>query len=330
MTTTELHPVNAVNEMIQKGRTLLLAGEENLLSQLVDGKWIAGTSANFMTSEGGTESLDGIFVTDVSDIIKSADIKTYDTQSLATIGSNYPENGFTVLIIPGMSEIHGAFSKNVQNYEGVFNAALTGWISGVPVADIGKKAPKVFAGSKLARSNEAVAMHITLPHGKAAKMDIINLFAQGDGDEILFKGDGFDTTGSCTIGDKETSLAAYIQEKGIDTSLPLVADYNGAMINVSIQSVDKDNDKVSFYAPVFKGISYRFAKPVPDYTTAFDKILSENDLKSVVFSCNCILNFLYAKLEGKKTGHLVGPITFGEIAYMLLNQTLVHLIIEDV
>ena len=49
----------------------------------------------------------------------------------------------------------------------------------------------------------------------------------------------------------------------------------------------------------------------------------------VVFSCNCILNYLYSELEGKKTGSFVGPITFGEVAYQLLNQTLVYLKIED-
>ena len=48
-----------------------------------------------------------------------------------------------------------------------------------------------------------------------------------------------------------------------------------------------------------------------------------------VFTCNCILNYLYANLEGKKTGSIVGPITFGEIAYMLLNQTMVYLTFED-
>jgi hypothetical protein len=30
-------------------------------------------------------------------------------------------------------------------------------------------------------------------------------------------------------------------------------------------------------------------------------------------------------LEGKETGHIVGPTTFREIAYMLLHQTLVYL-----
>jgi hypothetical protein len=35
-------------------------------------------------------------------------------------------------------------------------------------------------------------------------------------------------------------------------------------------------------------------------------------------------------LESKKTNHFVGPITFGEIAYQLLNQTLVYLEVHDI
>jgi hypothetical protein len=38
---------------------------------------------------------------------------------------------------------------------------------------------------------------------------------------------------------------------------------------------------------------------------------------------------VYPKLEGKKTGDFKGPFTFGEIAYILVNQTLVNLVIED-
>jgi hypothetical protein len=43
-----------------------------------------------------------------------------------------------------------------------------------------------------------------------------------------------------------------------------------------------------------------------------------------MFSCNCILNFLYGELEGKSIGTFTGPVTFGEIAYQLVNQTLVY------
>ncbi|WP_439895878.1 DUF6976 family protein [Alloyangia pacifica] len=42
-------------------------------------------------------------------------------------------------------------------------------------------------------------------------------------------------------------------------------------------------------------------------------------------SCNCILNFPYDPLETKRTGDFTDPVTFGEIAYILLNQTMVRL-----
>jgi len=60
--------------------------------------------------------------------------------------------------------------------------------------------------------------------------------------------------------------------------------------------------------------------------------LRKNQLSgdNVVFSCNCILNYLYSELEGRKTDPFVGPITFGEIAYQLLNQTLVYMEVHDI
>ncbi|HXZ96426.1 MAG TPA: hypothetical protein VEG37_05180 [Burkholderiales bacterium] len=49
----------------------------------------------------------------------------------------------------------------------------------------------------------------------------------------------------------------------------------------------------------------------------------------IPFARNCALNFLYGKLEGAQAG-LPGPCTFGEIAYQLLNQTMVYLVVVDV
>lgn len=47
--------------------------------------------------------------------------------------------------------------------------------------------------------------------------------------------------------------------------------------------------------------------------------------RGAAFSCNCILNHLYGQLEGQRTGRFTGPMTFGEIAFLLLKQTLVYL-----
>ncbi|MBM4779270.1 MAG: hypothetical protein GQE15_16305, partial [Archangiaceae bacterium] len=55
----------------------------------------------------------------------------------------------------------------------------------------------------------------------------------------------------------------------------------------------------------------------------FQKELAARAVRPV-FACNCILNYLYGALEGRTAGTMVGPVTFGEVAYMLLNQTMVY------
>src|SRR2546428_12260923 len=64
------------------------------------------------------------------------------------------------------------------------------------------------------------------------------------------------------------------------------------------------------------------SKPVPDYVESF-KSATVGMSHEVPFACNCVLNFLYGKLEGTHAG-LAGPFTFGEIAFQLLNQTMVY------
>jgi len=85
---------------------------------------------------------------------------------------------------------------------------------------------------------------------------------------------------------------------------------------------------VTLYAPVFPGIKYRTAKSISDYEHEFNSRLFGRQNSGVVFSCNCILNYLYGELEGKSIKGFTGPITFGEIAYQLVNQTLVYVTVR--
>lgn len=330
MPNTLLMTVAEVSALIEQDHVLLLAGAEVLLAQLPAGRWIGGTAAYFMTDQGGLGSQDHIFVTDVTGLAEATQLRSYAAPELRDIGQHYSTHGFTVLIVPGLSPILESFAREVQSYQDVFNSPLFGWIAGVEVEQIGKETPKTFAGSGTAYADRAVALHVTLPAAKLCRLDIINLFEQGTGATIAFTADGFDTKGDdCLIDGKPGNLAAYINAAGIDTKLPLVADYNGAMINVSIRSVDDMKMSVEFFAPVFAGIQYRFANPVENYIQSFDARLAGMKDTPVTLSCNCILNYLYAELEGKQTGVIVGPITFGEIAYMLLNQTLVYLSVTE-
>jgi hypothetical protein len=76
-------------------------------------------------------------------------------------------------------------------------------------------------------------------------------------------------------------------------------------------------------------MEYKHAKPVTNYVEEFTSQMPKGSTDNILFSCNCILNYLYSELEGKKTSDVTGPMTFGEVAYQLLNQTLVYLSVYD-
>lgn len=317
---------NEIARRIRSGESLLLAAEEEILLSLPAGNWIGGTIPYFMGEKGGTISREAIFATPVPPEVVSTEIVIHDEESLEGICREAPENGFTFLVIPATSPVHLAFAHKAPDYPEMFMKPLLGWISGVHLDDLGKKSPKVVDGrTVVAYPDRAVAMHATLPDGKRAQIGIVNLFRQGDGDAITFPEGGF-TVKECAVGGERVNFASWLAKTGIDTRLPLVADYNGAMVNVSFQSVGQPGGEVALYAPVFANVDYRIAAPVPDYVGSFAEALPKG--LQARFSCNCILNFLYSELEGKVTQGMSGPITFGEIAYQLLNQTLVYLTIE--
>lgn len=318
---------------ISEGGLLLLAGDEGALRQLPKGNWMGGTIPYFMSAQhGGLASREMVFVTDVTDVAASWEIVPYTEATLAQVYTRAPQNGFSFIIIPAQSRAHLSFALGAPTYKDFGHTPLVGWISGVHLDDLGKATPKVFNGqSGEALEDGALVLAVTLPAGKVAELGIINLFEQGDGDTLTFAEPGFSAT-QVLVNGEPRNLAQYIREKQLDTRLPLVADYYGASVNSSFQAVDEATGTVSFYAPVFSAIRYKHARPVGDYITEFGaKVAAEGVApERLIFSCNCILNYLYSALEGKKTDPLQGPITFGEIAYQLLNQTLVYLELHDV
>jgi len=321
-----LYTTEQVSDKIREGKPLLLAGDEQVLRTLPQGNWIAGTIPYFMDDEGGVCSREHVFVTELPDFISGFEIRTHNTETLPNLLDDAPENGFTMLILPAGSAVHQAYAHDASGYPGMFLKPVIGWIAGVHVTEIGTLSSKVVDGvTRSFSAEEAVAMHVSLPPEKMVEIDIVNVFKPGSSDSISFPKTGFEAT-TCQVGGREVNLAEYLKRTSADTKLPLTADYNGAVVNVSIQSADEATGVVKFYAPVFEGIPYKLAAPLADYVETFDEIVGNNGA-SPVFSCNCILNYLYSGLEGKKTGSITGPITFGEIAHILLNQTLVRLLI---
>lgn len=324
-----LHGVAEVAGMIEAGAMLLLAGDERLLRELPRGDWIGGTIPYFMTAEhGGIHDAERIFVARLPVSASIAHQAIYDADSLPHFAADGADNGFSVILLPSQSPVHSRFAIEGTEWKGLFDRPVVGWVTGVALDRVGIDSAKVFDGRTGRVSDSAAAvMHVALPDTVFAKVDIVNLFEQGDGETLTFDEPGFSTEWVRVDGER-MRLVDFIADRGIDTRLPLVADYNGAAINVAIARIIDDEGRVEFFAPVFAGMAYRFAKPIGHYPTQFEAAVAGMET-APTFSCNCVLNYAYADLEGQRTGTITGPMTFGEIAYVLLTQTMVHLTIEQ-
>ena len=308
---------------ITAGQNLLLAGEEKLLAALPPGNWIGGTIPYFMAHEGGCLCHDKIFVTEIPGEFKAV-TRRYAKADLPGIYQDTDEHTVSFVILPADSPAHTEFALNAPRYAGFAMHPLVGWIAGLDLALLGKATPKVFCGGPEPLGDAAAVMRVKLPADRLAQINIINLFQPGQGDTICFPATGFSAT-TAVINGQEQNLADYFQRIKADTRLPLVANYCGAMVNVSLKNVDAKTGRVDFYAPVVAGIEYHQASPIQDYVSEFEARLKKLSPDQALFSCNCILNYLYSQLDGRRTGAFVGPVTFGEIAFQLLNQTLVYI-----
>ncbi|MBW4972557.1 hypothetical protein KZZ08_02955 [Roseovarius mucosus] len=311
-------------ERIEAGAVMSIAGAPELLSTLPKGNWIGGSTVYFMTETGGKVDREHLFCTTFPEG-SHATARYLATADLANLAQGYEAGGVTLVIIPAFSEAHARFAEDGAGYADLFDQPLLGWISGVHLDEIGKVTPSVFDGAQGAKHEDgAVLLHVSVPEGMRPSLDIVNIFKQGDDAELVFS---FPEAGfsahKAIVNGQEIGFARYVTDKGIDTKLPLVANYAGALINVSFQSVDPDAGEVAFYAPVFPGVEYRLAAAQEDYAKTFATQVGSAGEGS--YSCNCILNYVYGDMEGKLTAGFTGPVTFGEIAYVLLNQTLVKL-----
>lgn len=312
------------SSLIRSGKFLHIAGAGDLLRKLPQGDWVGGSTEYFMAEGGGITTGEYLFVTEFDGIALEYKICSYDAGSIADIALDAYEHGFSVVILPFDSGIHKAYAENAPEYRDIFMKNITGWISGINIGKPGQVPAAANGQTGEVFTDKAVAAHIRVPDGRAVSVGIVNIFSPDENSPVIeFSGEAAKSFSveTCFIDGKETNLADYLEQNKVDTRLPLIGDYAGAGVNVSIRAVE--GGAVNLYAPVFPDICYRFAKPV-DYLGEFQaRLKALGDIKAA-FSCNCVLNFLHGELEGKEVSSLFGPITFGEIAYQLVNQTLVY------
>lgn len=318
-----LMPLGEAADLIRAGAVLAVAGRPAALAALPKGQWIGGTTPYFMTAEGGVIVNESkVFVTDFS-LFPDVRIACFEADALDRISADAPDHGFAVAILPADSECHRRFALEAADYPQTFLKPTVGWIAGFDLNDPGDAALVVDGRTGEQHRDRAVALHVGLPEDRLIAVEIVNLFEPDTGDLLRF--DAITSHPQhCTVNGEKADFAAYVRDHGLAPGrLPLVGDFAGAHLNVSIRSVEADS--VTLYAPVFPGVDYRFAKPVGDYAASFRAALAAKPGENTLWSCNCILNFLFGELEGKAIGGVAGPITFGEIAYQLLNQTLVRI-----
>jgi hypothetical protein len=319
--TSKLYSPSELAPMLTGDTWHILAGDERALKDLPRGRWIAGTIPYFMGEGGGAFSQTMVQATALPNDIADVRVQRYDASSIEQVYHDAPNNGLSFILLPGGSATHMAFALRAPHFPQFATRPLIGWIAGVFLDELGKVTPKVIDGRTGERFDDgALVLHVGLAKGRVAELGIVNIFEQGDGPTLTFDTTGFEAKRAIVDG-VAVNFVDYVKTHQLDTRLPLVASYGGAMVNTSFQTVDDAAGVVRFYAPVFEGVAYRHARPVGDYVAAFrEKVPARQG--GLAFSCNCILNYLYSGLEGRRTGEFVGPITFGEVAYQLLNQTL--------
>ncbi|MEA2042325.1 MAG: hypothetical protein U9N85_07210 [Bacteroidota bacterium] len=325
----KLYTKQEVIKFISEGKKMVLSASEKMLDVLPKGNWIGGTSPYFMDTDVGKFTEEKIFVDDLTHIATDFKIEKYDKDNIKNIAINSFKNGFTVLIIPGESDTHFEFGVNSMTYDKIFNNPVVGFIAGFDLDRIGELSPKVYNGQENEKIlNDGVAIHIKLPDNKVARAEILNLDTiNRNSPEIKFPTTSF-TQSECTINGDKANITDYLSKIEYKEGLPIIADYNGALINRDIKVIDKKKKEVTFFSPVFHDEIYYLANVIDNYHELFGKKLKTESL-NIPYSVICVSYYLLGNLENKKI-QAEGVFAFGEIAFQLLNQTLVFLEIDEV
>lgn len=324
----QLYTKTEVINFINEGRIMLLSACSAVLDCLPKGNWIGGSSPYFMDSSGGVHTEEKIFVDDFTDIAEQYKISIYNADNIKNIAINSFENGFTLLVIPLDSDTHREFGINSLAYDKIFNNPVVGYVAGPTVDDTQKSVSKVYNGStNKSHNQEAVAIHIKLHRNQVARAEILNVETiNPDSPSIEFPKTSF-VQSDCTIDGEPANIADFILENKLKENYLIIANYNGALINRDIKHIDTDKREVSFHSPIFDDETYYLANINDNYQKLFDTKLAERK-SNIPYSCSCVSYYLVGNLINKKI-NMEGVFAFGEIAFQLLNRTLVFLEIDD-
>ena len=338
-----LYSVEEISAMIEKGDTLLLGGDTLLLSALPKGKWIGGTTSQFIENKKLIMTREKIFVHNITDIVANVKFKTYDASTIHNVYDDAFDNGFSVMITPFYSEVKNEYALNCINYSNFVNRVVCGWISVTPTYTGDERdVSLVYSGETgLSYDNAGVVMHIELPEEKYAEIHSFNPYLPEKGDEIIFEESGH-IYENVLINGVRQNFKQYMIDKKIDRSPQnnnlLVGDYSGISINavvmpeivntVILPELENANihvNTVTLGNPVFKDIPYHFA--TLNSEESYEKMQQIEE--DIVFSFSCATNFVFPDDFSRYLTRTNGPFCYGEYAYFLLNTTTVYVAIGN-
>ncbi len=232
---SKLISISEANALIDAGKRLHVAGDEAALAGLNRGEWIGGTIPYFLTSEGGLVDRNRVFVTELPESVTGTEIALLGEDELARVTGEAPENGFSLVILPARSGVHAAYALNAERLPKLYERPIVGWVSGMHLDDDGRVKPKVVNGRTGEFSGDRLAiLHAGLPSSEIARIGIVNVFQQGDGDTIVFDETTFLGITACRVNGARANFFDYVKESKLDLRLPLVSNRSGEMINVSL------------------------------------------------------------------------------------------------
>lgn len=325
-----LYTVEEANKLIIAGKKLVIAGSHNYLKMLEKGSWIGGTSYYCFTGGTGVDCRDFLFIQEIPSYCEEIKIKYYDLNNLKNIYLDMFDNGFSVILIPFESKTHFKYPIDVINYPFFATKPLIGWIAGVPLDNKNNLKAIVYDGSnKDSFPDGAIVMHIKLPQNKLADVKVCNVFEAAGEHDLEFCEEGFNIK-TLIVKDKKYNFIDYIKSNNLDIKFPLVGNLANAIPTISsFKEIDESGQIVKLYAPVYRGIKYGLARQEKNY---FEMLIKNIHIENnFILPSLCILHFVYGELQNKHTNKIPDvPTTFGEIAHILVNQTLTYLTIYDV
>lgn len=326
--TNQLVSLKIASELISSGYPLSIAGPEALLDRLPAGNWIGGTSVYHLSAEGGVRSIDHVLITHLPAGIGQR-IESYDSTDIQRVLSDAPENGFSMIIMPAGCSTLQRFSAEARRWEGVFDKPLVGWVAGFDLEQVSPGRPMVYDGRKARKiADGAVVFHIALAPEQLASVEAVNIFERRPGLVLHFPNEGT-RVDRCLVNGTEHRLVDVLSEyEDSDGKLPLLGDYLGTSLNVSIESVNRETGLVTLFAPVFPDVDYFLALPPEDYAMAIADRFVSRQTKGTICTFCCILHYRYGNFAGRQIMGLRGPVSFGEIAYLVHNQTIVLLRVQ--